>query len=142
MKGIYKLRMFIVVHTHFLRQSCTINIINFSLKTIFARICYAYFIRQVISFQKLLQVLTTFDYYQSFSKDNEQPFSYLDYCHRIREGRTRTPYTATYNGAVSYGAKIGSIRVFTEQRASTNRVGLRNFKGAYVASTLRASDLQ
>ena len=48
-------------------------------------------------------------------------------------GRTRTPYTATYNGAVSYGAKIGSTRVFTEQRASTNRVGLRNFKGALVA---------
>ncbi len=40
----------------------------------------------------------------------------LGHSHRII-GRTRIPYTATYNGAVSYGAKIGSIRVLAEQRA-------------------------
>ncbi len=57
-------------------------------------------------------------------------------------GRTLTPYTATYNDAVSYGAKIGSSRVLAEQGTETNHVAFRSFKGTYVASTLRASDWQ
>ncbi len=31
--------------------------------------------------------------------------------------RTQTPYTATYKGGISYGAKIGGIRVLSEQPA-------------------------
>ncbi len=33
------------------------------------------------------------------------------------EKENQTPYTLTYNGAVSYGAKIGGNRVLAEQHA-------------------------
>ncbi len=42
---------------------------------------------------------------------------YRVYTHATELGRTRTPYTAMYNGAVSHGAQIGSSPVLAEQRA-------------------------
>ena len=52
----------------------------------------------------------------------------LVYDPQNQRGRTRTPYTATYNGAVSYGAKLGrvgflpnSARKLTEQVRATSR---------------------
>ena len=56
--------------------------------------------------------------------------------------RTQTSYTATYNDAVSYGQKLSRFGSLPNSAHKTNRVALRNFKGAYVASTLRTSDLQ
>ena len=51
-------------------------------------------------------------------------------------GRPRTPYTAMYNDAVSYGAKIVLIQVLVEHHVQTKRVTLHNFKGAYVAPAI------
>ena len=40
--------------------------------------------------------------------------------------RNWTPYTAMYNGTISYGAKIGDIQVFAEQHAGANGAALYN----------------
>ena len=44
-------------------------------------------------------------------------------------GSQENPDSATYNGAICYGAKIGGIQVFAEQHMLTNRAALRNFQG-------------
>ncbi len=55
---------------------------------------------------------------------------------------TCIPYTAMYNGVVSYGAKIVNIPILAEQHMYSNKAALHNFKVANFASQLPGLDLQ